>query len=175
MNDTLPTDPLQTDPILTEEFMQEDLVIEWIAPEFLAHKKSSDWYLKLGCIAVTIALVIFLVTHDKIASAFVLFCAVLLGVFASRQPRQITYTLGSTGFEIANKFHSYDDFRSFGIVPEVGISSIVLMPLKRLSQTITIYYDQVNEDEITEILVARLPYEDHKHDPFEKLLRKIKF
>lgn len=157
------------------ETSEDQPLLEWTAAEFLAHKKSNDWYLKLGCIAAAAALAIFLTTQDKIAAGFVLFCAFLLGVFAGREPKQIPYILGSEGFIVGARYHNYDDFRSFGIVLEPHISSIVLMPLKRLAQTVTIYYEAENEDAITAILVDRLPYEDHKHDPLERFLRRVRF
>jgi hypothetical protein len=60
-------------------------------------------------------------------------------------------------------------------MPEGAFSSIVLVPLKRFSPLTSIYYAPQDEERITAMLAAHLPYEERKHDPIDKLMQRIRF
>jgi hypothetical protein len=150
-------------------------VLSWTASEFIAHHKTTNWYVSLAGAAILGAFVVWLLTKDKISAAVVLFGALFFGIYAGRQPRQLPYNIYAHGLSIGNKYHAYDEFRSFSVVPEGAFSSIVFTPLKRFGQLLTIYYAPEDEDKIIDILEDRLPYEEHKHDMVDNLMRRIRF
>ncbi len=149
--------------------------VSWTASEFIAHEKSAGWYAMLGLAAVIIAAIVFLLTKDKISTTVVIFGALTLGVYGSRQPRQLDYTVDSSGIKIGQKFHAYDEFRSFAILPEGAFSSIVFMPLKRFAPLTTIYYAPADEDKIVALLAERLPLEERQLDAVDQFMRRIRF
>jgi len=149
--------------------------LSWTASEFIAHEKAASWYASLFGAAVLGSAVVYLLTRDAISSAVVLIGALFLGIYAARKPRQLEYRVDATGIAIGPKHLDYGEFRSFSIVPEGAFSSIVFMPLKRFAATTTIYYAPEDQDQIINLLAARLPIEEHRGDAVDNLMRRIRF
>lgn len=149
--------------------------IAWTASEYIAHHKSPGWYATLAASAVAAAFLVWLLTKDKISAAVVLFGALMLGIYAGRQPRQLEYLIDETGLTIGEKYYPYDSFRSFAVVAEGAFSSIIFMPLKRFAPAISIYYAPQDEAAIVDLLAVRLPSEDLRKDPIDRLMSRIRF
>lgn len=98
-----------------------------------------------------------------------------MGVYAARPPRQVTYQLDASGLSIGSKHFGYNEFKSFAVVPEGGINSIIFVHHKRFAPLTTIYLDPQGEDQIVNALSSRLPMEEHKIDAVEHLMRRIRF
>jgi hypothetical protein len=150
-------------------------VITWSASEFVAHQKSVGWYGLLALVTIVIAGLVYILIRDVISTSVVVICAIILGIYAARQPRQLSYRLDEDGVTVGNRQYSYNDFRSFAVVPEGAFSSIVFMPLRRFSPLTTLYYAPEDEDRIVDLLGDRLPLEDYTHDPVERLMHRIRF
>lgn len=149
--------------------------ITWTASEFIAHHKSPGWYLVLAAGALVLAAIIWLLTRDYISAAVVIVAAIFFGAYGARQPRQLQYRLSDTGLGIGEKHFTYQQFRSFSIVPEGAFSSIVFMPLKRFAPLTTIYYDPADEPKIIALLSERLPHEERRQDLIDRLMWRIRF
>ena len=149
--------------------------ISWTASEFIAHNKSIGWYLSLGAGALILAALIFLLTKDKITTSVVLVGAIVLGAYGARQPRQLQYGLTTSGLSIGDRYHPYEDFRSFAVLDEGAFASIVFLPLKRFAPLTTIYYDPEDENKIIALLADRLPLEERQHDAVDRFLRRIRY
>jgi hypothetical protein len=156
---------------------EDDGGIGWMAPEFVAHEKSPLWYLKLASAAVVLAVIIYLLTptHDLTASSVVLVGAIFFGVYAGRHPRQMPYRVNEDGIKLGNRFHPYEEFRSFAVVPEGHLGSVIFMPLKRFAPPTTIYFEPIQEDPILDLIANSLPMEEHKPDLIDVFMRHIKF
>ena len=149
--------------------------VAWTASEFIAHNKSSGWYMLLGLGALGLAAVVYLLTRDKISTAMVVIVAVIFGIFAARKPRELDYSVDSSGMHIGNKFYPYGSFRSFAIVQEEAVESIWLMPLKRFMPIISIYFEPTDGKKIAEVLSKFLPVENRQPDPVDKLMHRLRF
>ena len=149
--------------------------ITWTASEFIAHHKTPGWYGLLAVAAVAAAGLIYLLTRDAISSSVVIVAAIFFGISASRQPRELEYSLSGRGVQIGTKYYSLAGFRSFSVVPEGAFPSIVLMPLKRFAPLTTIYFSPQDESRIVNILSGSLPFEDYRHDAVEQFLHRIRF
>lgn len=124
--------------------------------------------------AIVIAVVYWL-TKDKVSAAVVLVCAFALAMLAGRQPRQLEYKVDVSGITVGHKHFEYDLFKSFAVVPEGSLSSIIFMPLRRFAPLTTIYYSPEDEEQIVNVLSNRLPLEPHKLDVVDTLMRRIRF
>lgn len=149
--------------------------ITWTASEFILHAKTPGWYGVLAGVAITSAIIVWLLTKDVISAVFILIAAAAFGVFAARQPRDLTYSLDDHGLTIGPKHFDYRAFRSFSVIREGAFSSIVFMPMKRFSPLTTIYYDPNDEPKIVALLSDRLPLEERKPDPVDRLMWRIRF
>lgn len=148
--------------------------IAWTASEFVAHDKSAGWYATLMFCAALIGAIVYFISRDYISVGVVVVAALLLAVYGSHKPRQLDYRLDGSGITIGQKAYTYDQFRSFAVVPEGAFNSIVFMPLRRFSPPISIYYDPKDEDRILALLSDRLPFEEHR-DAIDSLMRRIRF
>jgi hypothetical protein len=149
--------------------------VTWTASEFVAHNKGFNWYAILLLVAVGLAAAVWFLTSDLISVAVIVVVAILLGVAATRKPRVLEYHLDSDGLEIAGKFYPYSEFRSFSVMQEGAFSSIMLVPMRRFSPPISIYYAPEDEDEIVDVISLHLPHEERQHDMIDRFARRIRF
>jgi hypothetical protein len=149
--------------------------ITWTASEFILHEKSRGWYLGLAAVASMLAVIIFVITRDFLSVGVIIFGAVMFGVYAARKPRQLPYQVDGHGVSVGQRSFSYSDFRTFSIVQDGGFSSIVLLPLKRFSPLLTIYYPPEQEEKVISTIANYLPLENRKQDPIDMFMHKIGF
>lgn len=149
--------------------------ISWTASEFVAHEKSVGWYGAFILVGVAVDAIVYWLTKDKVSAAVVLVCALALIVLAGKKPRQLQYKVDDKGITIGQKHFEYGLFKSFAVLPEGAFSSIVLMPLKRFAPLTTIYFAPDDEDKIIDVLSKRLPFEEHKLDAVDSVMRHIRF
>ena len=149
--------------------------VTWTASEFIAHDKSVGWYLGLAIGTIAFSVLIFLVTRDVVSVVVIVVAAIVFGAYGARQPRQLQYAIDQAGVTIGAKRYTYDQFKSFSVVPEGGFSSISFMPLKRLSPITTIYYAPEDENKIMAVLSGCLPYQEPRRDLVDNLMRRIRF
>lgn len=149
--------------------------VSWTASEFIAHQKTAGWYGMLAAVSLILTVSVYFLTKDFITTGFVIFGAVILGYYASRQPRELNYQINENSVVIGAKSYGYDEFRSFSIMTEGAFSSVIFMPLKRFAPLRAIYFAPEHEDQIIGILMPRLPFEEHSHDLIDRLMLRIRF
>lgn len=152
-----------------------EAAVSWTASEFVAHTKAASWYGALALSGALLAALIYLLTRDWISTVVIIIITVIFGVFAARKPRVLNYSLDQVGVHIAQKFYAYGDFKSFSVLDEGGLNSILLTPLKRFMPSITVYYAPTDEDRIIDVLSRYLPFEDRDHDMVDRFMRRVKF
>jgi hypothetical protein len=149
--------------------------VEWTASEYIAHEKSPGWYLMLALAVAGFAAAVHLITDELISSVVIVVMGIAFGAFAARQPQELHYAINNTTLNIGNKSYSYGQFKSFTIVDEGPIHSIMLMPLQRFMPPLSVYFAPEDEDKIATALSSYLPYEDRKQDVVDRLMRKVRF
>ena len=149
--------------------------LSWTASEFVAHEKGASWYGWLALAAVAAAAVDYLLTKDWFSTGVILFAGVAFGAFAARKPHDQEYNIDHQGIWIGNKMYSFHDFKTFSVVEEAGAVSIVFMPLRRFMPPLTIYTTPDIEENVVDYLASFLPFEQHKADAIDNLLRRIRF
>jgi hypothetical protein len=149
--------------------------LSWTAAEFVAHHKGAAWYLALAGVACLLSAIVFLLTHDLFSTGVILFVLLLFGIYASRQPRMQQYGLDGMGLHVGPKTYTFREFKTFSVTEEGSVVSIILMPLKRFMPPLTIYVGPESEDAVVTMLSQYLPFELHKADAIDTLLRRIHF
>ncbi|HTB48573.1 MAG TPA: hypothetical protein VK712_00650 [Verrucomicrobiae bacterium] len=149
--------------------------VSWTAAEFIAHDKSPGWYVALILAGVLLAGLVFLLTHDPISTSVVLVGALVLAIYGARKPKQQMYRADSNGVSIGQRYHGYEEFRSFAVAPEGQLASVIFMPLKRFAPLTTIYFDPKYEDKIVDLFIDILPFEEHAFDVVDRFMQRIRF
>lgn len=149
--------------------------VEWSASEFVAHQKGAGWYLLLALATGAVAGLVLLVSGDWIATGVIIFAGILFGIVAARQPRVLQYRVDHDGLHVQDKLYHYGNFKSFAVIEEDAIHSVILMPMKRFMPAMSIYYAPEDEHKIVEALADYLPLQPAENDLIDRLLRKIRF
>lgn len=150
--------------------------VEWTASEYIAHHKTPGWFVLLGLGVAGLSALVYLVTGgDKVSATVIAVAGIIFGVFGARRPRVLAYQVSSAGVQIGEKLYSYGELKSFALLDEGAMNSILLLPLKRLMPSISIYYAPEDEAKILEVLSACLPVEQRQQDPLERLMHRLRF
>jgi hypothetical protein len=150
--------------------------VTWTASEYIAHQKTTNWYIALGVGTALVTMAIFFLTGHSILSTGVVFLiCVAIGVFAARKPGAVEYTLSIDGVHIGQKIYPYHNFKSFAVVEEGGVNSIWLRPLRRFLPTVNMYFGPEDEDRIVGMLDNFLPREDRDRDTLDRISHRFRF
>ncbi|NTW61737.1 hypothetical protein HGB24_03600 [Candidatus Saccharibacteria bacterium] len=152
----------------------DDEPLHWSAHEYVVQEKAPLWFILLAIVALAlIALdIIYLKSYTFSALVVVMFIALI--VYSRRPPRLIEYTLsGTQGLYIGNQLRHYSEFRAFGLIQEKDKYSIVLIPIKRFSPAVSVYFPSEVGEKLVDIFGARLPMQNLKLDFFDVIIRKL--
>jgi len=149
--------------------------ISWTASEFIAHDKNFGWYILVMLATVAIGAVVYFVTKDKVSPVVIVIMGVAFSVFGARKPRVLNYSISNTGVHVGEKHYPFGLFRTFSIIEEDAVRSILFMPTRRFSLPISIYYEPSDEEKIINALSNYLPHEDRQAGSVDRLMSKIRF
>lgn len=149
--------------------------VKWTASEYIAHGKGLSWYALLALGIAVMVLLTFLVTRELVSCVVVGIVGVIFGIFAARPPRVLEYAVDGTGVHVGPKFYAYGRFRTFSVIQEGAVRSILLMPMQRFGMPLAIYYEPQDEDMIIMTIGSYLPHEDRQLGMIENFMRQIRF
>lgn len=147
--------------------------VNWEASESVNHERDGMWFIGLiAVVAILIGISIWLQLWTF--TALIVIMTIALIVYTRRPPKTLRYSLSGNGLHIDQQFHGFDEFRSFGILQEGNLFSVMLMPTKRFGQSLTIYFSEGEGEKIVDILGAYLPMEDLHIDLMDGLLKRLR-
>lgn len=153
----------------------EPTTLQWQASEYVEHEKSAKWFIILALITLAfVALAVFLLKNYTFAVLLVVM-GTAIAVWAKRPAQQMSYQLDATGVWVNNKFFGIHEFRSFGLLQDGAIYAVVLLPNKRFSPGVTVYFPHELGEQIVDTLGAALPMQETEPDWIDKLTRKLNF
>lgn len=149
--------------------------LNWDASEYIHHSKSPLWFLGLVVTMLALLAIAYFLTHSWTFIILVVVMAVAIGVFATRPPRTLHYALTDTAIQVDNTSYHYNDFRTFGIINDGALYSVMLIPTKRFMPAVSMYFAEEDGEKIVDILGARLPMEELHLDAIDRLMRRLRF
>jgi len=153
----------------------DDAPVYWSASEYINDDKNSLWFVIFAIVVLALIAVDFLLFKSYTFSVLVIVMAIAVIVFAIRPPRQISYTLsGAQGLYIGEKLYHFGDFKSFGLIQDHNQHSIMLIPTKRFSPGVSVYFPEEAGERIVDIFGARLPMENLKLDIIDIIVKKLR-
>lgn len=146
----------------------------WQAPEGVQAPRGTVWYIIFAITALGLmALAIFVFKSITFAILLAIIVVAVL-VLSNKAPQMINYGISPKGIYIGDKLYDFSEFRAFGVIQEPGRMSIIVLPVKRFSTGLTLYFGEEDGERIVDMLGARLPIEEVKPDALEKLIRIIR-
>lgn len=146
----------------------------WDAPEGVQSQNSIVWYIVFGLIALGLMALSIFILKSVTFAILIPVMAVALILQKSRPVRIINYAISPKGIYVADKLYDFSEFRAFGLLNDRGQHSAIILPVKRFSPGLTIYFSDREGETVVDMLGARLPMQEVKPDALEKLLRWIK-
>lgn len=149
--------------------------ISWAAKEYIHTERGFLWFLAFALIVIAFtAISIFLLKSWTFALLIVVMAFALI-VYVSRPPRDIAYTLSPTdGLYIDETLYRYEDIKSFGVVQDAQEPYVMLIPRKRFSPAISVFFNSEVGADVVDALGARIPMEAIKSDLIDKAIRKLR-
>jgi hypothetical protein len=149
--------------------------VNWTAHEYIDTDRSSLWYVGFIIVALAfIALDIFILKSYTFSAAIIVMAVTLL-IYSRRPPREIQYTLSADqGLFIGEQLYHFNDFKAFGIIRDGEHQSIMLIPTKRFSMGVSVYFPEEEGEKIVDILGKRLPIKQLKLDLIDSLVRRLR-
>ena len=147
--------------------------VRWEAEEYVLHEKNTGWYVGLLVVGLALVLVSVLLKWWTF-TALVILSVVALVLYAVRPPRRLKYALTAKGLTEGERLYKYEDYKSFGVLAEDGHFAIVLMPRKRFSPVVTVYFPEEQGEAIVDMFGARLPMAPVKLDILDKIVRMLR-
>lgn len=148
--------------------------VAWNAPEGLRMQRSLGWYVIFGTVVIALMALAILVFKSWTFAVLIPIMAISLIVLTDKTPNIINYAISPKGVYVADKLHDFSEFRAFGMIREGDHYSILLLPVKRFSPGLTIYFTEAEGERIVDMLGARLPMQEVKSDILEKFIHFIK-
>lgn len=147
--------------------------VNWEASESIHHERDGMWFVSFAAIfVVLIGISIWL--QQWTFTVLLVIMALALVVYVQRPPRVVRYNLSTNGLHVGEQFHAFDEFRSFGVLQDGSLFSVMLMPTKRFGQALTIYFTENDGEKIVDILGSYLPMEDLRPDMMDTILRRLR-
>src|SRR5206468_173745 len=119
--------------------------------------------------------VIYLLTKDLFGAFITLILGAIVASVAHHQPQNITYQLTLRGLKAGEKEYSYSQFRSFAIVREGQLNSLMFIPLKRLMPPVSVFFLAEDEQPIVALVGEHLPMEQRQPDKIDTITRRLRF
>lgn len=153
----------------------EDAPVSWVAKEYVELDKGLGWYVWFGVIVLLLIAADIFILRSYTFSLLIVVMTVALIVYIRRPPRDIQYTLsGRQGLYVGERLYHLSEFRAFGLIKDGDNHSILLIPVKRFSPGVSVYFPEGVGEKIVDILGQRLPMEDLKLDIIDIVVRKIR-
>jgi len=157
-----------------DEISQQTGVINWDAAEYIHLEKGAWWYTILILIALAIVAVDILWLKSYTLSVLVIVMVIALIIYSRRPPRTIHYSLNpGRGIYVGDKLREFDEFKAFGTIRDGEHYSIMLLPVKRFSPGLSVYFPESLGEQIVDMLGAHLPMENLKLDTIDIVVRKL--
>ena len=149
--------------------------ITWTAQEYVHLDKSPLWFIIFAVVVLGLIAVDIFLLRSWTFSVLVVVMAVAVVIYIRRPPRTLTYALSPVqGLYVGEQLHHFDDFKSFGLIRDGEHNSIMLIPRKRFSPGVSVYFPEEAGERIVDILGQRLPMEELKLDVVDIIVRKLR-
>jgi len=147
--------------------------IQWQAPEYVQERRSPWWFIGFWAVTLVLMLLAVLVIRSWSFAILIPAMAAALMIYSHRPPRMLTYVLSGKGLYINEKLHPMTEFRSFGVLREEAVPSLMLIPVKRFRPALTVHFPVETGEAIVDLLGSRIPMQELNLDVFDKVIRKL--
>lgn len=151
----------------------DEALIRWQGTEYLHQDQTKAWYLVLGIVTVVLMVLAIMLMKSLSFALLIPVMAATLIVYTRRPPAINDYILSRKGLHVNDKLYSFGQFKSFSIVQNRGVNSVVLVPRKRFQVAQTLYFPEEVGEQLVDMLAARLPVREGTPDMIDRFLARL--
>jgi hypothetical protein len=148
--------------------------IQWQAPEYLQERRSPWWFIAFWIVVIMLLAVAAFIMRSWSFAVLVPAMAAALMIYSHRPPQMLSYVLSTKGIYINEKLHPMSEFRSFGVMKDEQLPSLMLIPVKRFRPSLTVHFPQEAGEAIVDMLGQHIPMQELKYDALDKIVRKLR-
>ncbi|MDB5159862.1 MAG: hypothetical protein JWO99_125 [Candidatus Saccharibacteria bacterium] len=153
----------------------QDTPVTWTAHEYVHLDKSPLWFVLFVLVVLGLISIDVFLLKSYTFSALVIVMAIAVVIYTRRPPRELTYGLSiKQGLYVGERLYHFEEFKAFGLIKDGEHNSIMLLPTKRFSPGVSVYFPEEAGEQIVDILGQRLPMEDLKLDVIDIVVRKLR-
>ncbi|MGV9002131.1 MAG: hypothetical protein ACOH18_04240 [Candidatus Saccharimonadaceae bacterium] len=153
----------------------ENPPVTWTAQEYVHLDRSPLWFVIFSAVVLGFIAIDFFVLQSWTFSALVIVMAIALVIYIRRPPRLLTYALSPMqGLYVGERLYLFDEFKAFGLIKDGPHFSILLIPRKRFSPGVSVFFPDEAGERIVDVLGQRLPMENLKLDVVDVIVRKLR-
>jgi hypothetical protein len=147
--------------------------ISWRAPEYEQRTRGRDWYLSLGIIGASLAVVAFILDNFLFGIFIILGLATAM-LFAKRPPQTISCAINDQGISAGDRHYLFEDIDSFDVHIYSKTEGRIFVQLRRqFMPLITIPIAGSDPETIKTELLKRLQEKELDETLLEKLLHYL--
>ncbi|MBP9667950.1 hypothetical protein KBD87_04060 [Candidatus Saccharibacteria bacterium] len=154
--------------------MSEDQTIQWQSPEYVSSVRTPMWYLVFWA---TVVVVMILAGFFMKSWSFVLLIPVMafaLTIYTHRPAHMMQYVVSPKGLYINEQVHVFDEFKSFSVLQDEALPTLVLTPVRRFRPAVTVHFPDEVGEQLVDFMGTQLPMEDARTDVFDTLVKKLR-
>lgn len=149
-------------------------LLEWEAPEYIEHKKGTDWYWYLALGAVL------LLIYAAYERSFLFGALVVIGwftimIYSARSPQSIKISISDAGVQIDQNLHPWSNIKSFWIFDKNHKKELSLELKKTLMPHVKIPLGDTDPKIVREILLNFAPEKEQEESFIDNLSDLVKF
>jgi hypothetical protein len=145
----------------------------WIAPEYIQHHKTSQWYFYAAITGGIAALLALLTGNWTMALAIVTFAAVYQYVQKHHPPKDIGIVITELGIHVGEMFFPYSNIIVFWIIYKKGNKTLNLRVANRFYSDVIIQLDGQDPADVRNYLIGKVPEWEGKDERFIDYLIRI--
>ena len=140
---------------------QEGVLLSWETPEYSHNKKSADWFLVLAILAIT-GVTVSLLLHNILLAILLFIGALVIALFAAREPQLITVTLTEKGIIVGNRVYLFSKIRSFCVTFKSNPIELILELHNVFLHQLVIPINEVRADDVRLFLANHIVEKEQK-------------
>lgn len=148
--------------------------VRWQASEYIHQEKNALWFVVFGLVVLVFMAIAVLVMQAWSFAVLIAVMAAAVIVYSQRPPRTLTYTISDKGLYVGDRLYHFEEFKSFGVIHDGLEYSVMLVPVKRFSPGVTVYFPEEYGEQIVDMLGARLPMQELHLDIIDRIVRKLR-
>jgi hypothetical protein len=165
----------QAAPAQPAQPVADRVLLQWQAPEFVYYEKDTKWFV-YGGLVVILLIAASALLQQWLMIVVILALAAVVYQHARREPRTLDYQITLLGLKLGERFHPYNELKTFWIIYNPPVSVLYVESTRRLIPLLQIQLGELDPLRVKQALQGHLPEQEKRtEDWLDSFARIIRF